>query len=81
MDGWKLVSLNVSKTVNVESIGTLPQKIESGQGQAIGVDLTALEDKIIYFQAPEKFLGNKLTSHGGDLNFTLLYTNGLFGKK
>ncbi|CAH0382822.1 unnamed protein product [Bemisia tabaci] len=79
MDGWKLVSLNVSKTVNVESIGTLPQKIESGQGQAIGVDLTALEDKIIYFQAPEKFLGNKLTSHGGDLNFTLLYTNGLFG--
>lgn len=40
----------------------------------------ALKEQVVYFKAPPAYYGNLLTAYGGNLNFTILYTQGLFGK-
>lgn len=79
MDGWSLVGINVTKTVNLEPLTTVPEKVAA---DSIGVDLlvTSLPDKIIYFSAPQDYLGNKLVSYGGHLNYSIYYNTGAFGK-
>ncbi|KAI5729364.1 hypothetical protein M8J76_001799 [Diaphorina citri] len=77
MDGWSLVGINVTKTVNLEPLTTVPEKVAA---DSIGVDLlvTSLPDKIIYFSAPQDYLGNKLVSYGGHLNYSIYYNTGAF---
>ncbi|KAG8228153.1 hypothetical protein J437_LFUL002807 [Ladona fulva] len=83
MDGWYLAAVDVesgtgNSQVNVEPINTLPEVSERG----IQSDLTMDEliNRIAYFVAPDSYLGNRLTSYGGVLNYTIIYSSGLFGE-
>lgn len=38
-----------------------------------------MQEKIAYFIAPKKFLGNQLKSYGGFLNYSIFYTTNDFG--
>uniref|UniRef100_A0A8D8UVI4 Laminin subunit alpha n=1 Tax=Cacopsylla melanoneura TaxID=428564 RepID=A0A8D8UVI4_9HEMI len=77
MDDWKLVGINVTKTANIEPLDSKPVMPNPSM---IQVDLlvNSLPDKIIYFAAPQSFLGNKVTSYGGHLNYSLYYNTGTF---
>lgn len=74
MDEWMLLSI-VEDTNNITAIA-LKSEIERLNSSEIGVDLTVSEaqDQVIYFSAPERYLGNHLTSYGGFLNYTIFYT-------
>lgn len=79
MENWSLKTINMTtKPVTVGDVESPLEKIEEG---VLGVDLTAgeFEQKIAYFVAPEKYLGNQIKSYGGLLKFSILYTTNLYG--
>lgn len=78
MKNWRLAVIELSKRVEVEDLSILPVHLDTG----IGADLSLQEihGRIVYFVAPDIYLGNKLTSYGGNLNYIVFYTTGLFGK-
>lgn len=39
-----------------------------------------IKDKVVYFLLPETYTGNKLTSYGGLLNYTISFSSDPFGK-
>lgn len=47
----------------------------------LGADLTneVFRNRTVYFSAPASFLGKRLTSYGGALNYSIFYTPGPFG--
>ncbi|XP_046389625.1 laminin subunit alpha [Ischnura elegans] len=82
MEDWYLASIdvggsNVQHQVTVEPINTLPE-ISNG---VVSADLTAEEliEKVAYFVAPASYLGNRISSYGGMLNFTVTYSPGALG--
>jgi hypothetical protein len=79
MRNWSLAVADIDKTVNVDNLGTEPEHLDSGH--SIGVDLTSddTHQKVVYFSAPQAYLGNKLVAYGGAFNYTIFYTTGLFG--
>lgn len=79
MENWLLKTINLTtKPIIVEDVPFILEKIEENE---LGVDLTPkeLQEKITYFFAPEKYLGNQIKSYGGFLNYSILYTSNLFG--
>eukprot|EP00102_Acyrthosiphon_pisum_P016424 XP_008187385.2 PREDICTED: laminin subunit alpha [Acyrthosiphon pisum] len=79
MENWLLKIVNVTtKPIIIEDVEFMVEKIEDNE---IGVDLTPrkLQEKITYFFAPKKYLGNQIKSYGGFLNYSIQYTSNLFG--
>ena len=71
-----MVTINIAKSVEVTEVSTNVEKINAG----VEVNLGYVPDDIIsYFVAPEPYTGNKLTSYGSYLNYTLHYTNAANG--
>lgn len=56
--------------------------VEMISSENIGADLTneVFRNRTVYFSAPEPYLGKRLTSYGGVLNYSIFYTPGLFGR-
>ena len=77
MDDW---SGAVILTGNVASRSAF-DRIRHHQGAATA-QLNELlpEDGSFYFSAPPTYLGNKITSYGGSLKYTVLFTEGTAGK-
>lgn len=63
------------------SIDDIDLSLETIDQRTLGVDLTLkkLEQKITYFAAPKKYMGNQIKSYGGFLNYSIHYTSNLFG--
>ncbi|XP_015602424.1 laminin subunit alpha [Cephus cinctus] len=77
MVDWDVVYVN-DKTGNVSMLKTLPQELNE---TSINVSLTNDDtiDNVVYFSAPRSYLGKKLTSYGGYVNYTVHYSTGQFG--
>ncbi|XP_063239907.1 laminin subunit alpha [Bacillus rossius redtenbacheri] len=76
--GWTLLAAKVDASALLEEpLASAPDALASG----IGVDLTADDalGKVVYLSAPAAYLGNRLTSYGGQLNYSVYYTTGLYG--
>ncbi|XP_017881365.1 laminin subunit alpha [Ceratina calcarata] len=77
LTNWELAFSN-EKGGNMTYLATIPQEFNT---TTIAIDLTENEtfENIVYFSAPETYLGKKLTSYGGLLSYTVYYTTGPFG--
>lgn len=78
MNNWELVVQN-EKTGNLTFLTTIPQEINS-TSIVIGLTTNDTFENVVYFAAPASYLGKKLTSYGGFLNYTVSYNTGPFGK-
>lgn len=78
MIDWDIALVN-DKTGNITVLSTAPQEFND---TSIIVSLTGNEtfNNIIFYSAPGNYLGKKLTSYGGTLNYTVHYSTGPFGK-
>lgn len=79
MDEWALVDITITNNkLNISQHSHAPKR---NSLSSISTDFSAESDpKTVYFEAPIEYLGNKLTSYGGKLNYILYYTTGIFGK-
>ncbi|XP_026299731.1 laminin subunit alpha [Apis mellifera] len=77
MVNWELALFN-EKSGNMTYLLTIPHEFNS---TSIAIDLATNDTygNIIYFSVPEIYLGKKLTSYGGFLNYTVYYSTGPFG--
>ncbi|PBC25348.1 Laminin subunit alpha [Apis cerana cerana] len=77
MVNWELALFN-EKGGNMTYLLTIPHEFNS---TSIAIDLATNDTygNIIYFSVPEIYLGKKLTSYGGFLNYTVYYSTGPFG--
>lgn len=73
MEDWTLLLIIEGTKITVTP---LESEVESLNSSVIGADLTVEEakDQVVYFSAPERYIGNHLTSYGGHLNYTIFYT-------
>lgn len=66
---WSVSVISQSDSVNVERSSLTVQE----GPDSISLNLAAIPEGIAYFSAPKEFLGNKLTSYGNHLAYTVLY--------
>ncbi|VEN34345.1 unnamed protein product, partial [Callosobruchus maculatus] len=80
MKDWKMVSLNASEHLNVTHLNLTTEDIDD-ISDVIGVDFSYynVSQAPAYFAAPSDYLGKKLTSYGGFLNYTIYYVIGQGG--
>ncbi|XP_075991137.1 laminin subunit alpha isoform X2 [Anticarsia gemmatalis] len=73
MSNWFLANVDANKTLTI-SPWTLPPVTVNDS--VITVDLVGdeAEQKVVYFGAPDYYLGKRLTSYGGYLAYFILYT-------
>ncbi|XP_015117099.1 laminin subunit alpha [Diachasma alloeum] len=78
MVDWDIALVN-DKTGEVTILEASPQEYNDTD---IIINLTQNEtfNNVIYFSAPASYLGKRLTSYGGLLNYTVHYSTGPFGK-
>ncbi|KAK0176557.1 hypothetical protein PV328_000678 [Microctonus aethiopoides] len=78
MIDWDIAVFN-DKLGLITILSTIPEEYND---TSISVSLTSNEtfNNVIYFAAPGIYLGKKLTSYGGALNYTIHYSTGPFGK-
>ncbi|KAK3929045.1 Laminin subunit alpha [Frankliniella fusca] len=77
MEGWELSAITYQPTVTVTPLSLRPE--HGAEGVAADLSDEEVREKVVFFKAPPNFYGNVLTAYGGNLNFTLFYTTGLFG--
>ncbi|XP_066588247.1 laminin subunit alpha [Prorops nasuta] len=75
MVDWDLASVD-EKSGNISS---LPLALQGLNSTSFVIDLVN-NDEVVYFSAPQTYLGKRITSYGGHLNYTVHYTTGPFGK-
>ncbi|CAL7933589.1 unnamed protein product [Xylocopa violacea] len=75
LTNWTLIT---EKGGNVTFLSTIPKEFNL---TSIAISLTNNDtfENIVYFSAPETYLGKQLTSYGGFLNYTVYYSTGPFG--
>ncbi|CAG9821860.1 unnamed protein product [Phaedon cochleariae] len=78
MRDWELVTVIVDEELNVISLNTSLQNMDDNDN-VIGVDFSYINTTSAYFSAPTDYLGPKLTSYGGFLNYTIYYIIGKQG--
>ncbi|KAB0790802.1 hypothetical protein PPYR_15312 [Photinus pyralis] len=80
MEDWKLVSINTTANLAIVPLNT--STVEIDKYTTISADFTFenVKEKVVYFSAPRSYVGSKLTSYGGFLNYTIFYSIGLDGK-
>lgn len=78
MAGWEVV-MPIDKSGNFTPLSIYP----IGNNTATEINLITDDENVnslVYFSAPDAYLGKKLTSYGGHFNFTIHYITGPFGK-
>lgn len=77
MQNWEVVSINTSVQLNVTNLNLTVESVDENKN--VGVDFSYLNtyENAAYFSAPNEYLGRKLTSYGGFLNYTIYYVIGL----
>ncbi|CAG9860176.1 unnamed protein product [Phyllotreta striolata] len=78
MADWELVAVEPAEELNVTSLHVELQDFDDGNG-VVGVDFDYLNVSTAYFAAPSDYLGKKLTSYGGFLNYSIFYDIGTGG--
>lgn len=78
MTDWEAVA-PIDKSGNFTDLPTYP---DNTNVSTIIVSLTTNDtfENVVYFSAPDTYLGKKLTSYGGYFNYTVYYSTGPFGK-
>ncbi|CAK1588443.1 unnamed protein product [Parnassius mnemosyne] len=74
MSDWYLVNIEVNRTLNIFPHTIAPSILND---TVIGAELVSSDEhdqKVVYFGAPEYYLGQRLTSYGGYLSYTIFYT-------
>ncbi|XP_046976709.1 laminin subunit alpha [Vanessa cardui] len=74
MNDWYLVNVEANRTLNIFPITVPPTVLNDS---VIGADLASNDDgaqKVVYFGAPDYYLGKRLTSYGGYLTYSIFYT-------
>lgn len=81
MADWVLVNVNET-TTSLEVKPLNLSVVDVDKQTTIGADFTQIDmkDKLAYFSTPLAYVGYKLTSYGGFLNYTIFYTIGSGGK-
>ncbi|XP_045509429.1 laminin subunit alpha [Colias croceus] len=75
MSDWYLVNVEANRTLNIFPITVAPTVLNDS---VIGAELVSNEDgtqKVVYFGAPDYYLGKRLTSYGGYLTYSIFYTS------
>lgn len=75
MSGWGLAVLT-EKGLNLMLLVTDPQKFNE---TTVATNFVDNFGEVVYFSAPSAYLGSKLTSYGGHLNYTVHYSTGPLG--
>lgn len=77
MADWDIVA-PIDKNGNFTNLSTYPAE----NATTVTVSLTTNDtfENVVYFSAPDIYLGKKLTSYGGYFNYTVYYSTGPFGK-
>ena len=73
MDEWQLVELDLDTKLGINRLNLTVENTEDYTIDAV-FDKTDNENITIYFSAPSDYIGKKLTTYGGFLNYTLYYT-------
>ncbi|VVC86157.1 unnamed protein product [Leptidea sinapis] len=73
MSEWYLVNIEYNRTLNIFPITIAPTVLNDS---VIGADLASSDggQKVVYFGAPDYYLGKRLTSYGGYLTYSIFYT-------
>lgn len=79
MTDWEVVTVNTTDILNVTKLNLTVVNVASGR--EIGVDFSNfnVSASAAYLSAPSAYLGKKLTSYGGFLNYTIFYVIGQDG--
>lgn len=78
MKDWGVIITNTSGLLNITDLNLPVEDIDENE---ILVDFTGLNltQTPVYFSAPRDYLGKKLSSYGGFLNYTIYYAIGSQG--
>jgi laminin alpha 3/5 len=78
MVDWEMV-VPIDKNGNFTNLFTYPEDVNV---TTVIVSLTTNDtfENIVYFSAPDAYLGKRLTSYGGYFNYSVYYSTGPFGK-
>ena len=81
-EDWSIVAISESEQTELSIQEIAELRIEKVNEMSLGVDLSdkRAQGKIIYLAAPDSYLGNRLGSYGGHLNYTIFYTTEDSGK-
>lgn len=79
MTVWDTVIVDEKTPGNVTLLEPVPQEVNDTT-IVVGLTDPAINANIVYFAAPDDYLGKKLTSYGGMLNYTVHYSTGPFGE-
>ncbi|KAK4877517.1 hypothetical protein RN001_010023 [Aquatica leii] len=80
MEDWKMVTINTTKNLEIIPFNTSIAEIDKFTTISGDFTFENVREKVVYFSAPQSYLGSKLTSYGGFLNYTVFYSIGLEGK-
>lgn len=79
MIDWDVVIVDEKTPGNVTFLSVEPQDVNDTT-TVVGLTGSETFSNIVYFAAPGNYLGKKLTSYGGSLNYTIHYSTGPFGE-
>ncbi|CAB3226438.1 unnamed protein product [Arctia plantaginis] len=73
MSDWQVANVDINWTVTVSPWSLPPLMVNDSM---ITIDLVGddNEQKVVYFVAPDYYLGKRLTSYGGYLTYSILYS-------
>lgn len=77
MEDWSAVSV-IEKHGNVSNLESIVKNVNE-TSTVLDFAQSETTEKMVFFSAPEIYLEKKLTSYGGWLNYTIMYSTGPFG--
>ncbi|CAG9836790.1 unnamed protein product [Diabrotica balteata] len=78
MKDWEVVKLDLNDKLNVTSLHIQLQNMDD-DSNVLGIDFSYVNVSTAYFSAPDDYLGKKLVSYGGHLNYSIFYNIGQEG--
>ncbi|XP_057663543.1 laminin subunit alpha [Diorhabda carinulata] len=78
MRDWEVVSLDLKENLIVTSLNIDLENLDENSNE-VAIDFSYVNTSIAYFSAPDDYLGKKLVSYGGFLNYTIYYEIGKNG--
>lgn len=79
MKDWEVVTLDLKEKLNVTSLHVELENLDENSN-VVGIDFKYINATTSYFSAPGDYLGKKLTSYGGFLNYSIFYVIGKQGE-
>lgn len=80
MVGWSLAVSNREKPGGELTLSTVAPQEANATTLTTDFNGNDTLESVVYFSAPEAYLGNMLASYGGFLNYTVRYSTGPFGR-